>query len=86
MITVKTETGSTYQFDDGRVRRVNTDAEKRGDGRWLSLIAQVEPTVGESMMLIVESLSDEGPDDEGNVINGDVTFRRTSRVVEIRED
>ena len=86
MITVKTETGSTYQFHAGEVRRVNDDAEKRGDGRWWKLIAKVEPTVGESMMLIMESLSGEGPDDEGNVVDSDVTFRRTSRVISVEND
>jgi len=80
---VKTETGSTYEIDGRRVRRVNEDHSKRGDGLWLESLEEVEPVVGYPMLLALEPLGVYGPDDEGNLVADGVTFRRTSRVVEV---
>ena len=83
MMRFTTETGTTYEIEDDKVRRVgeywNT---KRADGEWVRLAGGVpEIVVGEPVMLILETLSAYGPDDNG-VKNSPspVTFRKTSRV------
>ena len=80
---VKTETGSTYEIIGHRIRRVNDDYSKRGDGLWLDSLEEVKPVVGYPMLLALEPLGAYGPDDEGNRVADGVTFRRTSRVVEV---
>lgn len=86
MITVKTESGSVYEFDGDMVRRVNPDGEKRGDGRWIKMVKPIAPTqedVGSGMLLVLDSLSDEGADDYGFDLVSDVTIRATSRIGEV---
>jgi hypothetical protein len=83
MIRFTTETGSTYEIDGDKVRRVGEYWNaKRADGEWVRLAGELpEVVVGEPVTLILESLSAYGPDDDG-VENSPspVTFRKTSRV------
>lgn len=74
MITVVTETGSKYEFNDdySEVRRVGThDMRRDGDLMPCSLIKV--PTVGETIIMQLPPLSPEA----------DVTYRTTSTVAEI---
>lgn len=78
---VRTYSGSSYEFRDGVVRRVNDGAAKRADGEWVRVITMFPktPEVGFCMTLVLESLAAHGPDDEGNE-GGAVTTRMTSVV------
>jgi hypothetical protein len=80
-----TATGSTYEIDGDKVRRVGAeDNGKRADGEWVQLLNTPEIEVGRSALLILECLSSYGPDDEGNLEpDSPVTFRRTSAVVSV---
>lgn len=82
---VTTETGSVYEFTGGSVRRVNDTAQKRADGSWVRLITMFPktPEVGYSMVLVLESLSALGPDDDGRELHGGSTTRTTSRVTRV---
>lgn len=73
MMIVKTETGSVYEFDAGKVRRVEFTHGLRRDDDWLGCEIVYGPTIGEPMVLALEPLG------EGM----DVTIRRTSPVVRI---
>lgn len=77
----ETWSGSRYEINHGKIRRLNPDAEKRGDGDWQKLYILPELWVGNSAILVMESLSGYGSDDYGNV--GDLTTRRTSEIVGI---
>jgi hypothetical protein len=81
-----TETGSTYEInDDGGVpyvRRLNSWYEKRADGEWIKLLNTPKVELGGNVTLVLESLSEYGPDDHGT-IGGGATVRRTSRVTEV---
>ncbi len=84
---VTTESGSVYEFEADRVRRVNTDATKRGDGEWQTLFTMFPktPTVGHPMVLVLESLARYGGDDQGTppeFVSGETT-RRTTPVTEV---
>ena len=74
---VKTESGSLYEFEDGKIRRTNEDADLRRDNEWLAvqLPDPRGPQIGQSMLIGLEPLGE-----------GNITFRRTSRVVEILDD
>lgn len=74
---VHTETGSVYEFRNGRfeVRRIEHTHDLRRDGEWIKVISSSPPEVGHSMELGLEPLGE-----------GDVTFRITSRVIKIEED
>lgn len=69
---VTTETGSVYEFRDGRVCRVMSNHVLRRDGDWLRMRVLVTPVVGESMALYLEPLGD-----------GDTTVRVTSLVTSV---
>jgi hypothetical protein len=73
MMIVKTETGSVYEFDEGRVRRVEYTHGLRRDDEWVDCDIVYGPIVGESMVLALEPLSE----------TADLTVRRTSRVIQI---
>jgi len=77
-----TETGSTYEMKDGKIRRINPEASKRADGEWVTLLNDPYIEVGVSALLVLEPLSGYGPDDYG-VEDGGVTTRRTSYVTSI---
>lgn len=86
VLVFETYTGSTYEVNHGKVRRLNPDYEKRGDGDWYTLYNRPEIEVGRSAYLILESLSPLGPDDYGVQIasmTGNITERLTSEVVGI---
>lgn len=68
---VTTESGSIYEIEEGRVRRLSVWTLRR-DGEWLTLHRPVRPEVGVSMLLALEPLGE-----------GDITIRRTSRVTEV---
>lgn len=68
---VTTESGSVYEIEDGRVRRLSVWT-MRGDGDWVALLRPVRPEVGVSMLLMLEALGE-----------GNLTVRRTSRVTEV---
>lgn len=84
-----TESGSEYEIREGRVRRVNADTDKRGDGQWLDLLNKPTISVGDHAVLFVESLSDRGPDDYGRKL-GPIpdetswTMRTTSMIVGVK--
>lgn len=75
---VHTETGSIYEFRNGRfeVRRVVWTHGMRRDGEWIKVISSSPPEVGHSMQLGLEPLADDAS----------ITFRTTSRVTKIEED
>lgn len=77
----ETWSGSRYEINHGKVRRLNPTAEKRGDGDWHTLYILPELWIGAPAILVMESLSKYGEDDYGNV--GDLTTRRTSDIVGI---
>lgn len=83
----KTETGSEYEMQGALIRRVNTGAEKRGDGKWLLLKNEPHIAIGESALLELEPLAAYGPDDNGaHVVESTSTWRKTSWVTEIIND
>lgn len=65
MRTIHTESGAVYEFEGTQMRRVNHRAEKRGDGEWQSLVAELPnyDTTGERLILSIESLARYGQDD-----------------------
>jgi len=74
---VHTETGSIYEFRNGRfeVRRIESTHDMRGDGEWIKVYGSSPPEVGYSMRLALAPLADDA----------DVTYRTTSRVTHIEE-
>lgn len=86
VLVFETYTGSTYEINHGKIRRLNPDYEKRGDGNWYTLYNWPEIEVGHPAYLVMESLSHLGPDDYGlSTIDRDavLTTRTTSEVVGI---
>ncbi len=77
----ETYSGSRYEINRGKVRRLNPTAEKRVDGEWHELYILPELWIGAPAILVMESLSKYGEDDYGNV--GDLTTRMTSDIVGI---
>lgn len=82
VLVFETYTGSTYEINHGKIRRLNANAEKRGDGNWYTLYNRPEIEVGQSAYLMMESLSHLGADDYGQE-GGALTTRTTSEVVGI---
>ena len=84
---VTTESGSQYEIEADRVRRVNRDHTKRGDGDWQPLVSMFppRPVVGSPMTLTMKSLARYGGDDIGTPpeLADEVTTRRTSRVTSV---
>ena len=82
MRILKTESGSTYEIDGDRIRRVNPHAKKRADDEWVKLLTPLHDVsyVGFPVRLKIENLGAYGPDDEGNRHGGDATYRMTSIV------
>lgn len=68
---VKTETGSVYEFFEGKVRRVGQH-DLRRDGEWLNILAMAPWKIGEPLVMKLEPLG-EGP----------YTIRTTSRITAI---
>lgn len=88
---ITTESGAVYLRDGNRIMRVTnqSDHEKRGDGKWLTLHNDPVFRVGERAILAVESLAALGPDDHGTppeMADPDVTVRVTTPVVRIEEN
>ena len=83
MQTVYTKSGSTYQVDGDRIRRVSESDEKRGDGGWLQLLAAPDIIVGGSMLLQLEPLDSFGPDDYGMQFPSSATTRITTPVTKV---
>jgi len=83
MQTVYTESGAVYQIDGDRIRRVNKNHEKRGDGQWLQLLTAPTITVGGSMLLQLQPLDSFGPDDYGMQFASFTTTRITSPVIKV---
>lgn len=77
----ETYSGSRYELNKGKVRRLNPTSEKRGDGEWHELYILPELQIGAPAILVMESLSKYGPDDFGGT--GALTTRRTSDIVGI---
>ena len=82
VLVFNTYTGSTDEINHGKVRRLNPDYEKRGDGNWYILYNRPEIEVGQPAFLMMESLSHLGSDDYGQE-GGALTTRTTSEVVRI---
>lgn len=78
----ETESGSRYKINRGLVRRLNSGYGKRGDGDWWKLYDLPELWIGTSALLVMESLSHLGADDESG-LSGDVTVRTTTPVTRI---
>jgi hypothetical protein len=74
---VRTETGSTYEFDPAnhRVRRINPDGVLRGDGEWLRRQDENPIHIGSPMLLVLEPLD----------ADADATLRLTTPVVSIED-
>lgn len=73
-LVFETRGGSRYWIKRGKIRRLNPDFKKRGDGVWLTLHTRPEIEVGASVLLAMETLP--GSD-------ADVQVRTTSEVVGI---
>ena len=85
MKTVYTKSGSAYQIDGDKIRRVNDGAEKRGDNEWLQLLNTPTITIGASMILQLEPLARFGADDYGIQFASFATTRITTPVTEVVE-
>ena len=83
MQTVYTESGSTYQVDGDRIRRVSESDEMRGDNEWLQLLNTPTIRVGSFMILQLEPLSRFGADDYGIQFNAVATTRITTPVTKV---
>lgn len=82
VLVFDTYTGSRYEINHGMIRRLNPNAEKRGDGNWYTLYNRPEIEVGQFTYLLMESLAAFGVDDYGTE-GGELTTRTTSEVVGI---
>lgn len=90
--TLKTESGAVYEYtvldETPMIRRVNPEAEKRGDGEWQELLTPLSAgsLEGYRMVLVMRSLARYGQDDHGtspeDAEASGVTTRVTTRVVE----
>lgn len=79
----KTVSGSIYEIQDNKVRRVNPEHKKRADGDWVELLEAPVVEVGKRVSLAMRSLAELGPDDLDNTVRGDVlsvTSRLTTEV------
>lgn len=87
MKTITTESGATYRIDGDRVQRTSANYEKRGDGEWQTLMIDPVITVGEPMVLVMESLVHYGRDDYMTQPEdaSPFTTRRTTPVVSVVE-
>ena len=83
VLVFETYSGSTYEINHGKIRRLNPVYEKRGDGNWYTLYNRPEIEVGQSAYLMMESLSHLGADDYGQEGGDAMTTRITSEVVGI---
>ena len=81
----KTVSGSEYEIQGDKIRRVNTTATKRGDNDWQTLQVQPILTIGMPATLVLDSLSKYGPDDYGTKPEdaSPYTIRTTSTVTEV---
>lgn len=81
VLIFETYSGSTYEINHGKIRRLNPDYEKSGDGNWYILYNRPEIEVGQSAYLMMESLSPLGANDCGQEGGDAMTTRITSEVV-----
>lgn len=83
-----TYSGSQYEIEGDWVRRINSEAEKRGDGDWIRLVNNPVIEVGHSAVLTMKSLAKLGTDDYGTAPEdvSPYTSRITSTVTEIEND
>ena len=87
MRTLHTHSGSIYLVDEEnmRVARKNPDYTKRGDEEWLNYHYPLprRSLVGHSVVFILDSLADRGPDDNGTAAEDASRFttRTTSPVL-----
>lgn len=80
----QTVSGAIYQIEGDHIRRVNPNYRKRADGEWVRLWEQPQVELGLPVCILMDSLSDHGPDDYGNHLSGEgVTQRRTTPVERI---
>lgn len=83
--TLRTESGSVYEFDGLMVRRTNDEAGKRGDGEWQSMQSPLPNynLEGGRVFLTLESLAHLGTDDYGTPVSeaSEFTTRITTPVV-----
>lgn len=91
MIQFETASSSQYEVRETpsrEMRRVNPSSGKRADGDWVRVHAMfpTKPEVGFRVLFVLESLSNLGPDDNGNVEPEGYTYRRTTPVTRVRED
>lgn len=84
VLVFETWSNSRYEINHGKIRRLNPDYGKRGDGNWYTLYNRPEIEVGQSAYLMMESLSHLGPDDYHDyAYTSAMTERYTSEVVGI---
>lgn len=79
----KTVSGSIYEIQGNKVRRVNPEHKKRADGDWVELLETPVVEIGKRVSLAMRSLAELGPDDLDNTVRGDVlsvTSRLTTEV------
>lgn len=62
-VVFETESGSRYEISKGKIRRLNPEFLKRGDGAWQKLLDMPYLAAGDSAVLTMESLHPLGPDD-----------------------
>lgn len=79
----ETESGSSYEINEGYIRRLNMAREKRGDGKWFRLVQLPDLFFDTPVIIVMESLSIFGEDDHGNTESSDITVRTTTPVVNI---
>lgn len=89
MKRVTTESGSVYEIDGDRIRRLPDPRVKRNimraDGEWKTLLQPMaDPRVGEPLTLILEPLVAYGPDGYGNT-HGGPTMRFTTPVTSVED-
>lgn len=84
---VTTESGSQYEIEADRIRRVSAVHTKRGDGDWQPLVSLSPrvPVIGSPLLIVMKSLARYGVDDYGTPPErvDEVTTRRTTAVTEV---
>ena len=86
---ITTQSGSVYEIEDNRIRRMNASHEKRGDGDWQALFS-IHPNhfdVGDRLVIVMGSLAHIGPDDHGTSAKhaSPYTTRTTTPITKIEE-
>ena len=87
MRRITTASGTVYTLDDANARvRRESQNKLRGDEQWQGMFNKPEVEVGHIMVLLINPLSDFGPDSYGNLVpDAPYTTRLTTPVTNIEE-